>query len=69
MKKKISEALSILRKHGFTVINNNYNRKFSKAMAGFVDYATITHGLFIEVKIGKDKFSEEQELTKKKLTR
>jgi Holliday junction resolvase-like predicted endonuclease len=70
MKKKISDALSLLRKHGFTVINNNYNHRFGRAMAGFVDYVIYDYSTiyFIEVKIGKDKFSEEQEITKKKLS-
>lgn len=68
-KKKITEVISELRKCGFTVINNNYNKGFGKQMAGFVDYVIYNFNYihFVEVKIGYDKLSEAQKDTKAKL--
>jgi len=65
-KKEISEIFASLRKLGYLVFNFNNNQSFRVAQAGFVDYFIIGKGkiIMIEVKLGKDKFSEAQEKLK-----
>jgi len=70
MKREISQQFALLRDYGFTVINFNSKSKFSAGLRGFVDYVIFdkTRLIFIEVKIGKDKYSKAQEDTKVKLS-
>jgi hypothetical protein len=65
-KKTISECFANLRKFGYNVYNFNSQKKMIRGIKGFSDFMITGHGhiFFIEVKLGKDKFSAEQEAFK-----
>lgn len=62
-KSDITKAFNTLRKYGYLVKNFNHNKAMPKGSAGFPDMCIAGHGylIFCEVKIGKDKFSPDQE--------
>lgn len=66
-KKIISEYFGKLRKFGYHIYNFNSRKAFFQGLSGMTDYIIIGKGkiFFIELKIGKDKFSEIQLETKK----
>ena len=66
-KKIISEYFGKLRKFGYKVFNFNSRKAFFQGLTGMTDFIIIGKGkiFFIELKIGKDKFSEIQLFTKK----
>lgn len=62
-KKDITDKLNILKRAGWIVKTFNSHKKMPRGSVGFVDHflAHEKYGIiFIEVKIGKDKMSEEQ---------
>jgi len=61
-KTSISEIIRSVKKFGFKVINFNSKTTLRKGMKDFVDYVVFNKKkvAFIEVKIGKDKYSEGQ---------
>ena len=69
-KSEISKIFAELRKFGFLVFNFNSDKKFNRGrMVGFVDYFIIGKNkiYFVEVKIGADDLSYEQEKFKEML--
>lgn len=66
-KKNISSTFAVIRKFGGKVFTFNSKKALYEGMKGFVDHLVIYKGnvYFIEVKIGKDKLSFEQEELKK----
>jgi len=69
-KAEISKVFAELRKWGFLVFNFNQKNRFGRGLVGFVDHLVIGRNRiwFIEVKIGKDKFSKEQEDLKDRIS-
>lgn len=65
-KKEISKAFSRLREYGYRVFNFSANKRLSSGMKDFVDYVVFGQSkvYFVELKIGKDDFSEGQLGTK-----
>ena len=62
----------MLRKYGYKVFNFNSDRKFNRGkMSDFVDIVVMGAGLlyFIEVKLGKDRYSSGQIETKELIER
>lgn len=67
MKKDISKVFSKLRDFNFIVFNFNFKRGFPIGLKGFVDHVFFhkKKGIcFVEVKIGKDRLTPEQEAIK-----
>jgi hypothetical protein len=62
-KSNITKKFKQLEKYGYLVKTFNDRRAISKGAKGFIDHLIIGKGrmYFIEVKIGKDKLSNEQE--------
>lgn len=65
-KKEISKAFRLLEKYGCKVFNFSANKRLSSGMKDFVDYVVLGRSkvYFVELKIGKDDFSEGQLGTK-----
>ena len=65
-KKEISDCFANLRKYGYTVMNFNSQKQLIRGIKGFTDFLIVGAGhlYFIEVKIGKDRFSPEQQAFK-----
>ena len=70
-KSAISSEFARLREYGYLVFNFNQKTRFGSGMVGFCDHLIIGFGriIFIEVKIGKDKLSIEQEQLRAELIR
>ena len=68
-KSQISAEFARLREYGYLVFNFNQKSRFGSGLVGFCDHLIIGFGriIFIEVKIGKDKLSAEQEKLKDEL--
>ena len=61
-KSKISKEFARLRKFGFFVFNFNFRSALPEGLKSFVDLIIVSkkYLIFIEVKVGEDKFSKEQ---------
>ena len=70
-KSEISKEFARLREYGYLVFNFNQKTRFGIGLTGFCDYVIIGFGriIFIEVKIGKDRLSKEQEQLKDELVK
>lgn len=70
-KSLISAEFARLREYGYLVFNFNQKTRFGPGMVGFCDHLIIGFGriVFIEVKIGKDQLSKEQEQLKDELVK
>lgn len=68
-KKIISEYFGKLRKFGYKVFNFNSRKAFFQGLTGMTDFIIIGKGkiFFVELKIGKDKYSEIQIEIKKEI--
>jgi hypothetical protein len=64
LKTLITKQINILKKFGWIIKNFNSRNKMSKGAVGFVDYLIVNKKykkiIFVECKIGNDKFSDEQ---------
>lgn len=70
-KSQISAEFARLREYGYLVFNFNQKSRFGSGLVGFCDHLIIGFGriVFIEVKIGKDRISKQQEQLKDELVK
>lgn len=62
MKSDISKIFSVLRNYGYLVYNFNAKKELPLGFKNFVDHLFVSRDLliFVEVKIGRDKLSNDQ---------